>query len=132
MEATLAVYTISRSDVVPLLADACPTFEAGAADEPLYVELGRLAQHCVELARAGQLGPVTSVLAVVERLHVEGDPYVREAATIGFLEAVQNVALHYRVPLVTFEPLLGVESRRWWCALVRFWAGEIARVDPDL
>jgi hypothetical protein len=86
---------------MPLLLEACPSlaerWKSHVANDhggALYVDLGEFAHHVVELARSGVTSELPAVFDVVERLHVEGDPYAKEAATIGLLEGLQNVALN--------------------------------------
>jgi hypothetical protein len=78
------------------------------------------------------------VFAVVERWHQEGDAYVSEAASIGFVESLQNqLGGNDRskgvrgVRASDFEPYLGPETRRWWEKLDRFWGGDIAALRFD-
>jgi hypothetical protein len=65
----------------------------------------------------------------VERWHVEGDSFVSNAATVGFLESLQNGAGRKKgqglgVERATeFEPYLGPVSRTWWEKLYNFWDG---------
>jgi hypothetical protein len=113
---------IARDQVMALLLEACPSF-AAYEPESLYIDLGGLAHHLVELQRAGRVDELPAVFAVVERLHVEGDDFVKEAATIGFLEGVQNVALNRGLDPDAFRPYLGPESKKAWDALNRFWSG---------
>jgi hypothetical protein len=73
---------------------------------------------------------LSRVFAVVERWHVEGDSYVREAATIGLLEDLQNENLHSSTVPKDFEVFLGPESLKWWRKVERLWAeGEIVSDD---
>ena len=109
---------------MPLVIAACPSFGAvwdpdENADEGgriLYLDAADFARHVTHLLRTGEQEEVPAVAALIERLHVEGDPYVRELATIGFLES-----LH---PDEDFVPWLHAESRRWWDRLDRFWNGD--------
>jgi hypothetical protein len=64
-----------------------------------------------------------AVCQVVERLHVEGDHYVREAATIGFLEAIQNIWSSQDVDPKLFARYLLPVSAQWWQNLNDFWDG---------
>jgi hypothetical protein len=119
----------------PLLA-ACPSFEPTwrtfleesgrhPEQEPLYyIALGDLARHLVERLRSNATEEFPAVFQVVERWHCLGDHYVREAATIGFLEGIQNVAGHEGIDAETFEQWLLPESKRWWGKLSRFWDGD--------
>lgn len=131
---------------MPLVLAAMPSFEQkwneevreDWADEGApagrlgYLDAGEVARHAVDLLAAGQQAEVRALLEVVERLHVEGDEYVQELATIGYLEDLQN-ALERHATL-TYEdvlPLLGPESRRWWDSLERFWSGESPTVQLE-
>lgn len=128
---------ITADQVVPLLLDACPSFadiwerienENGPADdypERLhYVDAGEFARHLVNLHKGGEWDEVRRSFEVIERLHVDGDDYVRELATIGYLEDVQNVAGHAGIDHEEFVAYLGPESRAWWQGLNAFWSGE--------
>ena len=111
---------------------ACPSFRpvwedfltewSREDDKPLYLALASLARHLVELLATGQ-GPMLSrVFAVVERWHVEGDDYVREAATIGLLEDLQNDNLHTSTSPKQIEHFLMPESLTRWRKVEEFWA----------
>ncbi|GAA4669464.1 DUF7674 family protein [Nocardioides nanhaiensis] len=133
---------ITRDDVVPLLLAACPSFAAVWADlehDPLvveddgtrlhYADAGRVADHLVGRFVAGDRVEVAAALAVVERMHLEGDAYVRELATIGYLEDLQDAARrHPACAPEQLEPLLGAESLRWWRGLDAFWSGQAPTV----
>jgi hypothetical protein len=132
---------IAREEVMPLLLAACPSFaepwaayRASAAYEEglLYLDLAELVHHVVELERRGQGDELPALFAVVERLHLEGDDFVREAATIGFLECVQNNAGHAALDEERFRRYLQPESARWWDELDRFWSGESPYVGAGL
>ena len=132
---------ITRVAVVPLLLEACPSFgrpwAAYAADTTfdeslLYVHLGRFAGHVVELMGSGSTEEFAAVFNVIERLHMEGDFDVREAATIGLLEGLQNQASSAGLDPGVFEPHLGPESARWWAELNQFWDGKLPYVGAGL
>lgn len=128
---------ITRDDVVPLLLAACPSFGAVWTElehDPLvvdddgtrlhYLDAARVADHLVELLAAGRSDEVAAALAVVERMHREGDDCVRELATIGYLEDLQNATdRHPGVDRTELEGLLCPESLRWWRGLDAFWSG---------
>lgn len=123
----------------PML-DACPSFRPAWAefvqewssgeDQPLYVALGSLASHLIALLAARDTTTLSSVFTVVERWHLEGDAYVREAATVGLLEDLQNEGLHTSTTPKDFEAFLHPESLKWWGKVDRFWSrGEIISDD---
>jgi hypothetical protein len=126
------VATITKHEVMPILLEACPSFrepwqayltsaiyEAGL----LYVDLGEFACHLVELLREGALQEFPAVFNAVESLHVDGDAFVKEAATIGLLEGIQNVAGNTGVDPAAFVPFLRPETAYWWEELNGFWDG---------
>ena len=88
--------------------------------EYVYAALGVLLDHIHELHEAGEIGRIDKIFDVVERWHTEGDHYVKEAATIGFLENMQNFGNREE-----FVQWLGPHSKRWWEKLDRFWNGDI-------
>ena len=130
---------------MPLLLDATPSFEQRWSAELEhdtihlnddgtrlhYLDASEFAVHLIALFKARRFDEVEAAFAVIERLHVEGDPYVRELATIGFLESLQNHAGHdQQIETADFERFLLPESRRWWNGLNRFWTGQAPAVLP--
>jgi hypothetical protein len=129
---------ITADQVMPLLLQASPSFGPAwesytreASYEPglLYIDLGEFARHLIELWRLGNAQELKPAFAVAERLHLEGDDYVKEAVTIGLLEDLQNNARHERVDAEVFRPMLGPESVRWWDGLNRFWSTKNPNVE---
>jgi len=90
-------------------------------DKPLYVALGSLVRNLLELVAARQEPELSQAFAVVERWHVEGDAYVREAATIGLLENLQNENIHASTSPDEIVPFLRPESLKWWKKVEPFW-----------
>ena len=123
---------ISRDEMFRPLLQADPTFQATWdaflakwQDEPdpapLYLALGDLARHLVRRLETGDTAVFDAVFDVVERWHTEGDASVREAATVGLLEDLQNLNLHRTTRPEAFLPWLRPESRRWWDKVDAFW-----------
>lgn len=55
---------------------------------------------------------------------------MREAATVGLLEDLQNENLHVSTAAKDFEAFLQPESLKWWGEVERFWnRGEIISDD---
>lgn len=127
---------IHRTQMMQLLVTACPSFAArfaaGAANdyqdengETLeYLALSDFSSHILSLIAAQQFDELPATFAVVERLHVEGDKYVREAATVGLLEALQNDGEHRKVEKSRITKWFGPETQKWWDRLNNFWAGD--------
>ena len=127
---------IDRAEVMPLLLAACPSFSATWGDlehdsmhesedgtRLNYLDAMELASHLVALHRERSDEEVRLAFAVIERLHLEGDPYVRELATIGYLEDVWGDVRDHPDELAFFESLLGPESAMWWRGVAAFWTG---------
>jgi hypothetical protein len=134
---------IGRDDVMPMLLEAVPSFSeqwSEIEDDPMfgddrtgtrlhYIDVAWFAPHVVRLQRSGATGELTRLFEVIEMLHTDGDEYVKELATIGYLEGIQTACSHPPdVRQEEFEPYLGSESRRWWRGLNAFWSGKIPRV----
>jgi hypothetical protein len=127
---------ITKEQVMPLFLEACPSFtqkweehRAFYEDEDLlYVDLGEFAHHLVELHKYSRTAEFPAVFGVIERLHLEGDAYVKEAATIGMLEGIHNVAGNSGVEPEEFFQYLKPESAKWWRQLNNFWEGKIPYV----
>jgi len=127
---------IAKEQVMLLFLEACPSFtekwkehRAFYEDEDLlYVDLGEFAHHLVELHKANRTDEFTAVFEIIERLHLEGDAYVKEAATIGMLEGLQNVAGNSGVDPEEFSRYLKPESAKWWRQVNEFWEGKIPSV----
>jgi hypothetical protein len=124
---------IAKDDMMPVLLDACPSFAPawgeflaewrGEDDQPLYLALGDLARHLIGLVERGETAELPAVSGVVERWHLEGDEYVRTAATVGLLEDLQNWNLHeHGTEPSQFRAMLGPESLRCWDELAADWA----------
>ena len=123
---------LARDDMMGVILDACPSFAPqwrAFLDEwreetevPLYLALGDLARHLIELVERGETGELPAAFRVVERWHTEGDEYVRTAATVGLLEGLQNLNLHeHGTDPAQFRAMLGPESRRCWDELAADW-----------
>lgn len=132
---------IARDEVMPVLLEACPSYgarwssyraDSDFQDDLLYIHLGDFACHVVDLLGRGELTEISAISAAVERLHTDGDPYVREAATIGLLEGIQNVGGNRDVVVDAFRNALGPEAQRWWASLDAFWDGKIPSVGSDI
>jgi hypothetical protein len=130
---------IAKPQIPALLLEACPSFQpvwekhiCDYDEEITYVLLSDFAIHLLDLYRSGKTGTFPAVAREIERLHVEGDSYVREAATIGLLESIQNQWKNNGVNPELFFPFLLPESARWWKSLNSFWTGESKHVGETL
>ncbi len=120
---------ITKEQVMPLLLSGCASFskrweehQAFYEDEQLlYIDLGEFAHHLIELQKASRTEEFPAIFEIIERMHLEGDDYVKEAATIGILEGIQNVARNSGVNPDQFAKYLKPESAKSWRQLNNFW-----------
>lgn len=127
--------SITRLTMFDPLLEADPTFqpiweaflgEWGAeSDAPLYLALSSLAKHMAAHLEAGRASSLDRAFEVVERWHIEGDHYVREATTVGLLESLQ------RIGSSDFEKWMRPETMRWWKKLDAFWRGDVEALRSD-
>ncbi|NPU93978.1 MAG: hypothetical protein HPY82_18870 [Gammaproteobacteria bacterium] len=90
-------------------------------DLPRYLALSDLAKYIAELISEDEEKELRDIFSVIERWHLEGDSYVKEAATIGALESLQNTnVVGVGVP-EKVELYLLPESKRWWMKVYEFW-----------
>ncbi|TBD04827.1 hypothetical protein ELH21_10725 [Rhizobium leguminosarum] len=125
-------FEFDRSNMFEPLLQADPSFrekwetfqeEYRSDDElPFYLALSELARHLIQDLETGNTHRFDAVFDVVERWHVKGDPYVKEAATVGLLEDLQNGHLHRKTRSEDFIPWLRPETLGWWTKVHEFWA----------
>jgi hypothetical protein len=123
---------ITKEQMLPMLVESCPSFadkwhehQQEYSDEENYlpyIALGEFARHLISLDRQNQTAEFGNVFETVERLHLEGEQYVREAVTIGLLEALQN---NLKDDAEKFVKYLKPKSLKWWNELNKFWNSEI-------
>ncbi len=119
---------IGRDDVMPLLVKACPSFAPrwleietdpghleADGNRLCYIDAGEFARHLIRLHQEETLDEIALAFDIIERLHVEGDEYVRQLATIGYLESLQNqVGWGTEADPPDFTPYLGPVSLYHW------------------
>lgn len=130
---------INKDEMMNPILEVCPSFRAewdAFVDEwkdekdglPLYLSLSSLARHLTSMLEVGETEAFPEIFKIIERWHTEGDGYVREAATVGLLEDLQNTNLHEKTNPEQFRCYLGTESLKWWDKLHGFWErGEMLR-----
>lgn len=125
--------------MLPMLVKVCPSFadkwrkhKQEYADEKNYlpyIALGEFARHLIELEKQHQTSEFEKVFETVEKFHLDGEHYVKEAAVIGLLESLQN---NLGNEAEIFIKYLRTETLKWWNELNKFWNGEIKFVGQTL
>jgi hypothetical protein len=133
VEYLLGEEMITRDQIANTLTEAFPRFTPDSDDVDLpYVVLGDFARFLLGIHELGDEDQLRKAAELIERLHIEGNSYVKEAATIGLLEGIQNTWGHAGADPEAFARRLLPESRRWWDSLNKFWQKEIPYVGADL
>ncbi|MDO6687236.1 MULTISPECIES: DUF7674 family protein [unclassified Agarivorans] len=88
---------------------------------PQYLALGDLARYISSLISESNIEEVKRIFAVIERWHLEGDSYVKEAATVGILEDLQYINVVGEGVPEKIELYLLPESKKWWLKVYEFW-----------
>ena len=125
---------ITKHEMFHLIVKASPGFqdnlntftaewECEGEDLPIYLLLTDLAVYIKLLIEIDAVNELRLVFNIVERWHLEGDSYVKESATIGLLEDLQNVNVVGKITPNKVETYLLSESRKMWLELYRFWEG---------
>jgi hypothetical protein len=91
-----------------------------------YVDASDFIRHVAGPLKAGTAHELSATFEVIERLVVEGDPYVQNLGEMGYLEGFQmrTLTTFGLDPEVEVRPRLGAVSERWWDRINRFWAGD--------
>lgn len=126
---------IQQNEVMPFILEGCPSFSAAWAEhvreygnDLLYVAAARFASHLFSLYESEQSPLLVAAGEVIEQLHVNGSPWVKEFATVGILEEIQNICSRSNTNAECFKQFLGPESQLWWSGLYNFWSGRVSRV----
>jgi hypothetical protein len=126
---------ITENEVMGLLIKGCTSYQARwdkyvldnyetGEEHLLYIDLADFASHIVNLYQQNQIAEFPVIFDVIELLHTDGDDIVREAATIGLLEDIQNKLISNRIDTGVFEQYLKEQSLKWWSRLNDFWSGK--------
>jgi len=113
---------ITQDEVMDRILMACPIYakswdpadqtDENGEDRLLYCEASDLCRYLEARLDAHEDTELAEAFALIEALHVEGDAWVRNLATIGFLESLW--------PDERYLPWLEPVSRRWWDRLDRY------------
>jgi len=127
---------IIKEQIAIKLLEACPSFkekyDASDSKDLDYVIAGKFAYHLLELYKSKKLDEFSKIAQLIEELHISGDGYVKEYATIGILESIQNVWGHSETDPEKFTEFLLPVSLKYWNSLNKFWNGEIPVVGSDI
>jgi hypothetical protein len=129
---------INKDDVIPIIIESCPSFQDiynnSDNKELLYVVMGELARHMLDIIMSKDYKRIDDICLAIEEFHVNGDQYVKELATIGILEGIQNVwgNNNREFEINKLTTYLRPVSLNYWNSLNKFWNQEIPYVGYDI
>lgn len=128
---------ITSDQLEGYLTRSCPSFVsseqfrewnrewAGTAEPPYYLVASAFVRHLTGLNALKQYAEFANVFAMIEELHLHGDTYVNELATVGLLEDLQNANVHQEGSRPDdFVKYLCPVSKWWWEEVNLFWSGQ--------
>jgi hypothetical protein len=130
---------IVRSEMMPALLEACPSFAPQYSkfcaewqnnpSKPDYLALAELARHIAERFDRNEMQEIPTLFTAVERLLLEGEPYVSEALTVGLLENLQNSNIYPTENWNALTLFFSPETAYWWGKVYDFWNKSIVIAD---
>ncbi len=127
----------TKEQVLTLIFQAVPSFQnskiwkehlefwGDTEERGLYNDTAELARYMAEQYKAGETKELPALFTLIEKLYLEGDHYVKELATIGFLEDLQGQFGNAEIKSEVLEKYLGPESQKWWNYLNNIWSGKL-------
>jgi hypothetical protein len=124
---------IKEESLLYLFESNFPDFVIDTDDkELLYIVAADFARHLETLFEKSNLIEFEKGLNFIEKLHVNGDSFVKNLATIGILESFLNTSLMEYFNSENEIPNLRIESKKWWKQLNKFWNNEIKYIGETI
>jgi hypothetical protein len=129
---------IQKPQVIPLILTRCPSLRFAwekhqefwrGEEAGIYNDLAEFATFIVDAYARQDTGPIVAAFGAIEELLNEGDEEVRTAASIGFLEDIQNIASHRPFGATVFVQWLGPKSNKAWVEIEEMWRGKNSLMD---
>lgn len=120
-------------EVNNILLNEFPGFSVDADDLDLpYIVASYFTKYILEAYLNDDKKTYSNGLNFIETLHLSSVHEVRELATIGYLESIQNTwPQDLLLSNIPFNDL-GNESKKWWIKLNSFWNGNLqALIDEN-
>ncbi|HTS11694.1 MAG TPA: hypothetical protein VMH00_06215 [Candidatus Limnocylindrales bacterium] len=124
--------------MMPMILESCPAFAAAwdkhrefweGEEAGIYNDLAEFATFIVNAYEQGNIHLMTAAFAIIEEFFASGDQEVRDAAGIGFLEDVRNIASWRSFGSAAFVPWLGPLSKVAWSEIETMWRGKRSLAD---
>jgi len=124
---------IEYEEVVNLIIKFIPDFTIPKEDMDLpYLVAGFFSDYIADQIIIDDLHKLNKSIELIEILHKNGSSKVKELATIGILESIQNKYGNNQIIIDKLIPKFGDETKIWWNQLNKFWNKEIAFVGQTI
>ena len=129
---------ISKAQMMPIIPEKFPGFAPtwkkhrelwGDEEAGICNDIGEFAQFVVDAYECGDKDLIVAAFALIEEFLTNGDQEVRDAAGIGFLEDVRNIASHRPFGSSVFLAWLGPTSKQAWGEIEEMWRGKHSLAD---
>jgi len=123
---------LQYEEVDECLLNAFPDFVIDEVDNGLpYCVAGSFAHYLLNAFQNDSIDTLYLAGKFIEELYSYKNIKIDELATVGYLEAIQNVWGNNSVDPEEMVKYLGSTSQKWWIKLNRFWNGEINALRND-
>jgi hypothetical protein len=129
---------ITKSQVMPLLLEACPKFEPTwqahldwwqGEEAGAFNDAAEFARYLVESYELGDTSEFSAAFATIEKILNEGDQEARDLAGIGVIEDLQTIGSNHTCGAEVFLKWLGPTSRIAWAEVEEMWQGKDSLMD---
>jgi hypothetical protein len=113
-------------DVNEILLKEFPEFKIDEDDFELpYIVAGFFTEFVLQAFNNKDKTTYLSGLQFIESLHLSESHKVRELATVGYLESIQNTWPPELLKISIPYNDLGIESKKWWEELNLYWSNKV-------
>lgn len=124
---------IEYEEVVDFIKMYIPDFTIPSENADLpYLVAGYFSDYIADKIQLGDDQEIKKASELIEIMHVCGSNKVKEMATIGILESIQNKYGNNKSIIEKLNANFGKETKLWWEQLNKFWNKEISFVGQSI
>jgi len=119
-------------EVYEYLIKEFPDFVIDEVSQGLpYCVAGDFAHYLLNAYKNNEIDTLISAGKFIENLYSYENDEIKNLATVGYLESIQNVWSHYIDP-EDMVKYLGETSKKWWERLNRLWNGDATALSEEV
>lgn len=119
---------IKSTEMISKLIDAEPPFKAKISNhrekwgkEVLSVQFMEFAYYIVQKISVQDIESLANTFSTIETFFTDGDESTQRLASIGLMEAIQDVSMSGNIPDSVLTKLMGTETLKSWNLLRDTW-----------